>query len=133
MPGREELPSTLQRSPQKAQETWIKAHDSAVQQYGEGERSHRVAFGALKHSFEKVGDHWEFKEGARKGPSDEQSARPRGTGGESFGGVDANASKQHLLQIARRLGITGRSGMRKKELAAAIQKANDQRTAQARR
>jgi hypothetical protein len=47
--------------------------------------------------------------------------------------VDANASKQHLLEIARRLGIKGRSAMRKKELAAAIQKANDQRTAQARR
>lgn len=133
MPGREELPSTLRRSPKKAQETWIKAHDSAVQQYGEGERSHRVAFGALKHSFEKVGDHWEPKEGGRKGPSDEQSARPRGAGGESFGGVDANATRQHLLEIARRLGIKGRSGMRKKELAAAIQKASDRRTAQARR
>ncbi len=133
MPGREELPSTLRRSPQKAQETWIKAHDSAVEEYGEGERSHRTAFGALKHSFEKVGDHWEPKEGGRQGPSDEQSATPRDTPGESFGGVDANASKQHLLGIARRLGIGGRSSMSKKELAAAIQKANDRQTAAARR
>jgi ChaB len=30
MPGREELPSTVQRSPAEAQETWIKAHDSAA-------------------------------------------------------------------------------------------------------
>ena len=30
MPGREELPSTLRRSPAKARETWVKAHDSAV-------------------------------------------------------------------------------------------------------
>lgn len=133
MPGREELPSTLQRSPRKAQETWIKAHDSAVQEYGEGERAHRTAFGALKHSFEKVGDHWEPKEGGRKGPSDEQSATPRGRSGESFGGVDANASKQHLLEVARRLRIKGRSSMDKKELAAAIQKANDKQTAEARR
>src|SRR5487761_1287965 len=133
MPGREELPSTLQRSPRKAQETWIKAHDSAVQEYGEGERAHRTAFGALKHSFEKVGDHWEPKEGGRKGPSDEQSATPRGRSGESFGGVDANASKQHLLEVARRLGIKGRSAMDKNELAAAIQKANDKQTAEARR
>ena len=66
MPGREELPSTLQRSPAKAQETWIKAHDSAVEEYGEGERAHRTAFGALKHSFEKVGDHWEPKPGGAK-------------------------------------------------------------------
>jgi hypothetical protein len=133
MPGREELPSTLQRSPRKAQETWIKAHDSAVQEYGEGERAHRTAFGALKHSFEKVGDHWEPKEGGGKGPSDEQSATPRGVSGESFGGVDANASKQHLLEVARRLGIRGRSSMDKEELAAAIQNANDRKTAQARR
>jgi cation transport regulator ChaB len=133
MPGREELPSTVQRSPRKAQETWIKAHDSAVQEYGEGERAHRTAFGALKHSFEKVGDHWEPKEGGRKGPSDEQSATPRGRSGESFGGVDANASKEHLLEVARRLGIKGRSSMDKKELAAAIQKANDKQTTQARR
>jgi pyrrolidone-carboxylate peptidase len=35
MPAREELPSTLRRSPKKAQETWSKAHDSAVETYGE--------------------------------------------------------------------------------------------------
>lgn len=133
MPGREELPSTLRRSPRKAQETWIRTHDSAVAEYGEGERAHRTAFGSLKHSFEKVGDHWEEKEGGRKGPSDERSARPRGMSGESFGGVDARASKQHLLTTARRLGVRGRSSMRKRELAAAIQKASDQQTAQARR
>ena len=133
MPGREELPSTLQRSPRKAQETWIKAHDSAVQEYGEGERAHRTAYGALKHSFEKVGDHWEPKEGGAKGPSDEQSARPRGQSDESYGGVDANASKEHLLRQARRLGVPGRSKMSKQELARAIQKANDRQTAAARR
>jgi hypothetical protein len=133
MPGREELPSTLKRSPGKAQETWIQTHDSAVGEYGEGERAHRTAFASVKHSFEKVGDHWEPKEGGHKGPSDEQSARPRGESDESFGGVDARASKQHLLTIARRLGIRGRSSMRKKELAAAIQKASDRQTAQTRR
>ena len=31
MPGRKELPDTLKRSPRKAQETWIAAHDSAVE------------------------------------------------------------------------------------------------------
>jgi len=53
----------------------------------------------VKHSFEKVGDHWEPKEGGRKGPSDEQSARPRGTSGESFGGVDANAAARTLATV----------------------------------
>ena len=128
MPGRDELPSTLQRSPRKAQETWVKAHDSAVQEYGEGERAHRTAYGALKHTHEKVGDHWEPKAGGAKGPSDEQSARPRGQSGESYGGVDANASKEHLLRLARELGVRGRSSMTKQELARAIQKENDRET-----
>ena len=56
-----ELPSTLQKSAPKAQRTFAKAHDSAAKQYGEGERAHRVAYDALKHSYEKVGDHWEPK------------------------------------------------------------------------
>jgi uncharacterized protein YecT (DUF1311 family) len=46
MPGRQEMPSTLERSSEEAQRTWIKAHDAAVQEYGEGERAHRTAFGA---------------------------------------------------------------------------------------
>lgn len=97
MPGREELPSTIRRSPKKAQDTWVMAHDSAVQEYGEGERAHRTACGALKHSFEIVGDHWEPKEGGRKEPSDPQSAAPRNTSDESYGGVDLNASREHLM------------------------------------
>jgi len=132
MPAKEELPSTLQRSPEKAQRTWIEAHDSAVDQYGEGERAHRVAFGALKHSFEKVGDHWEPKEGGRKGPSDSKSARPRGRGGRSGEGVDEKASKEHLYRIAKRLDISGRSGMDKKQLLEAIRKANRRETREAR-
>jgi cation transport regulator ChaB len=65
----EELPGTLQRSPEKAQRTFAKAHDSAADTYGEGERAHRVAYGAVKHKFQKKGDHWEPK--GHKGPSDE--------------------------------------------------------------
>jgi cation transport regulator ChaB len=70
---KEEPPSTLRCSPKKAQDTFAKAHDSAARQYGEGRRAHQTAYGALKHSFEKVGDHWEPKD--QKGPSDEQSAK----------------------------------------------------------
>ncbi|MFE2264028.1 ChaB family protein [Streptomyces griseosporeus] len=132
MPGEQELPSTLERSPRHAQRTWIKAHDSAVEQYGEGERAHRVAFGALKHTYEKVGDHWERKEGGRKGPSDPRSARPRQRGGRSAEGVDEQASKEHLYGIARRLGIEGRSRMSKAELLEAVRKANRSRTREAR-
>jgi len=88
MPGREELPDTLRRSPDKVQRTWVKTHDSAVEQYGEGERAHRTAFAAVKHSHEKVGDHWEPKD--EPGPSDPRAEDPDARHGESksFGGVD---------------------------------------------
>jgi cation transport regulator ChaB len=132
MPARDELPSTLKRSPKKAQETWIKTHDSAVETYGEGERAHRTAFSSVKHSFEKVGDHWEPKES--KGPSDEQAAGGADTSGDrrTAGGVDANASKKHLMEIAKRLDVPGRSRMTKAELVDAIGKANDRSTRKAR-
>jgi ChaB/Rho termination factor, N-terminal domain len=133
MPARDEMPSTLRRSPKKAQRTWAETHDSAVESYGEGERAHRTAYASLKHSFEKVGDHWEPKK--EKGPSDAQAAkggRAARKGGETAGGVDANASKQHLYQLAKRLGVRGRSAMSKAELVTAIQKANDRETRRAR-
>ena len=122
-----ELPSTLKKSEPKAQRTFAKTHDSAAEEYGEGERAHRVAYSALKHSYEKVGDHWEPKE--HKGPSDER-ARSGGpnASGESAGGVDANAGKKHLLDVARRLEISGRSSMSKDELVSAIEKANRRKT-----
>ncbi|NIH83398.1 ChaB family protein [Amycolatopsis granulosa] len=132
MPGREALPSTLKRSSRKAQDTWVKTHDSAVETYGEGRRAHQTAYASLKHSFEKVGDHWEEK--GRKGPSDKQAARGAGRKPtKTAGGVDASASKQHLYDVAKKLDIKGRSSMSKDELVKAIQKANDRKTAQARR
>lgn len=123
-----ELPSTLQKSDDKAQRTFAKTHDSAADQYGEGERAYRVAYDALKHSYEKVGDHWEAKD--EKGPSDERarSGGPNATG-ETAEGVDANASKKHLAEVAPRLDITGRSKMSKSELVTAIEKANRRESA----
>lgn len=123
------MPGTLRRSPKKAQDTYAKTHDSAAEQYGDGERAHRTAFAAVKHSFEKVGDHWEPK--AKKGPSDAKAAGGRDTRAETKGGVDANASKKHLLEVARRLDITGRTTMTKPELVDAIQKANARATRKA--
>jgi cation transport regulator ChaB len=124
----EELPETLKRSPKKAQRTFAETHDAAVEEYGEGERAHRTAFASLKRGFEKVGDHWEKK--TQKGPSDEAAETP-GRGGEAKGGVDANASKAHLYDVAKRLDIEGRSQMSKDELVDAIQKANARETRKA--
>ncbi len=125
MPGKDELPETLKRSPKKAQRTWIAAHDAAVEQYGEGERAHRTAFAAVKHSFEKVGDRWQPKK--EKGPSDPRStkstAQKRRNVGETFGGVDFYGyTKAELYERAKSLGIEGRSRMSKVELAREIAK-----------
>jgi cation transport regulator ChaB len=121
-PRQDELPSTLLRSSNKAQRTWAKAHDSAVEQYGDGERAHRTAYSALKHSFEKRGDRWVEKD--RKGPSDPQAARSGARarrGGKTYGGVDVlGNSKQELYERAKRAGVKGRSRMSKEELAEAI-------------
>jgi len=128
----DEIPSTLQRSDEKAQRTFAKAHDSAAESYGDEQRANRVAWGAVKHTHEKVGDHWEPKD--HKGPSDRQSAEGNAdTDLGSKGGVDANASKAHLYDLARDAGIEGRSTMDKEELADALQESNDRKTAEARR
>jgi len=123
------LPSsrTIKRSPRKAQDTYAATLDSAVEQYGDGERAHRTALSSLKHSFEKVGDHWEPKE--QRGPSDAQAEGGVDTDRPTAGGVDANASKKHLLEVAKRLDVTGRSRMTKAELVEAIGKANDRESA----
>lgn len=120
-----DLPGTLQRSPAKAKRTYRKAHDAAVETYGEGERAHRTAYAALKHSFERKGDHWEPKK--RKGPSDPQAAKGgkaarKGTS-KTYGGVDAAGNtRQELYERAKKLGVSGRSRMSKSELAEAIAK-----------
>jgi cation transport regulator ChaB len=121
-----ELPETIRRSSKKAQRTFAKAHDSAVETYGEGERAHRVAYAALKHSFEKKGDRWVEKD--RKGPSDPRARDPnarrrRGSdeGTKTYGGVDVlGNNKQELYERAKRAGVSGRSRMTKEELAEAI-------------
>ncbi|HEX6335986.1 MAG TPA: ChaB family protein [Jiangellaceae bacterium] len=128
------MPSTIQRSNKRAQRIWSKAHDSAVDTYGEGERAHRTAFAALKHEFKKVGDHWEPKDG--KGPSDAQARRstPESrTSRKTAGGVDANASKKDLYATASKLGIDGRSKMSKSELVDAIKRENARRTRRSRK
>jgi len=127
----DEIPSTLQRSDDKAQRTFAKAHDSAAEEYGDEQRANRVAWAAVKHTHEKVGDHWEPKDS--NGPSDPQAEGGAGTNRETHGGVDANASKDHLMDVAKRLDVPGRSSMTKDELVDAIQQANDKATAEARK
>ncbi|PPG14716.1 cation transport regulator ChaB [Rathayibacter sp. AY1C6] len=131
MPREEQIPSTIERSDEHAQMLWSAAHDSAVDSYGDGERAHRTAFAALKHEYEKVGDHWERK--AESGPSDSRAeGHGRSPGGETAGGVDANATKAHLMDLAKRLDVCGRSRMTKAELVEALQRESTRRTRDAR-
>jgi hypothetical protein len=79
----------------------------------------------VKHSFEKVGDHWEEKD--HKGPSDPQAARggasARRGQAKTFGGVDVlGHSRQELYERARSLGVKGASRMSKEQLGEAIAK-----------
>ena len=120
---RSELPGTLKRSGPKAQRTFAKAHDAAVERYGEGGRAHRTAMASLKRTHEKRGDRWVKKD--RPGPSDPRSKKTttqkRRGEGETFGGVDVEQNaKQELYERARRLGVEGRSTMSKRDLARAI-------------
>jgi hypothetical protein len=131
-PKESELPSTLKRSDEKAKRTFTKTHDSAAEQYGDGRRAHQTAYAALKHTHQKVGDHWEPKGGGRTGPSDEQAAGGRDTDLPTKGGVDANAPKSELYDIAKRLDIAGRSSMSKSDLVDAIQQANASQTRRSR-
>src|SRR6187200_3235052 len=87
-PIKEELPSTLQKSGAKAQATFAKTHDSAMETYDDERRAHQTAFAALKHTHEKVGDHWEPKE--EYGPSDARAEGGRDSNEPTAGGVDAN-------------------------------------------
>lgn len=123
---REDLPGTIARSPKKAQRTYEKALDSAHEEYESEERAHRTAYSALKHSFEKVGDHWEPKD--EKGPSDERASDPkaRENHGETAGGVDVKGhTKEELYERAKELDVSGRSSMNKQELGQAIARKQD--------
>jgi cation transport regulator ChaB len=135
MPAKkEDIPSTLERSPKKVRDTYEETLDSAHEQYDSEERAHRTAWSAVKHVAEKKGDHWEPKD--EKGPSDRQAERSgraaRESRGKTAGGVDANKSKDALMQDAREADIEGRSRMNKDELVDALRRHNDRETAKAR-
>jgi cation transport regulator ChaB len=133
---KDDLPATLQRSPEKVRNAYAETLDSAEDTYdGDQARAHRAAWSSVKHIAEKRGDHWELKD--EYGPSDAQSEqtgedalkRPKATAG----GVDANKTKDELYADARDAGIEGRSDMSKDELVEALRRHNDRETARARR
>ena len=124
---RDDLPSTLKRSPAKAQRTYAETLESAEETYDDTARAHRTAWSAVKHSFAQVGDHWEPKD--ERGPSAGQAAlggaEARAGRGSTHGGIDVNGStKRELYERARRAGVSGRSKMTKEQLADAIARKN---------
>lgn len=125
-PRKNEIPQTLQRSDEDAKRTWAKTYDSAMGQYDDEERAARTAWASLKHTHEKVGDHWQPKDDA--GPSDSRAASSDRSGGETAGGVNVNASKDELYSQAQELRIEGRSSMTKDELVDALEAESSRRT-----
>jgi anti-sigma B factor antagonist len=53
-----DLPDTLKRSSEQAQEAFTTALAGAVQVHGEGDQAFRTAYAEFKQTFEKRGDHW---------------------------------------------------------------------------
>lgn len=127
-----DLPSTIARSDTKAQDTYAETLSAAEAEYHDEGRAHRTAFASLKRTHEKVGDHWQPKEAGAHGPSDPRAAKRGLNKLPGAGGVDANASKAHLLGLARQLDVKGRSRMTKPQLVEALQKANTRETARSR-
>ena len=133
------LPSTLERSPKKARDTYEATLASAEKTYaGDESRAHRAAWASVKHSFEKVGDHWDAKD--HRGPSDPRADQggPDASGpdpaGRSYGGVDVEGkSKAELAGEAREAGAHVTTHMTKAELGDAIRKSNDSATRAARK
>ena len=119
---KEDLPSTLQRSPDKVRRTYEKTLDSAEESYDSEERAHRTAWSAVKQVAEKKGDHWELKD--EPGPSDEAF--------DPKGGIDATKTKDELLEDAREADIEGRSTMTKDELVDALAEHSRRETDRAR-
>lgn len=104
MPAKkEDLPSTLERSPDKVQRTYDKTLDSAHEQYDDEERAHRTAWASVKNVAEKQGDHWELKDDA----------------GSADGGDEP--TKAELYEKAKQRDVSGRSKMSKDELQKAVQ------------
>ena len=104
MPAKkEDIPSTLERSPDKVQRTYEKTLDSAHDEYGDEERAHRTAWASVKNVAEKQGDHWELK--GESGDADEPT-------------------KSELYEQAKDRDVPGRSDMSKDELKAAVDKAS---------
>ena len=132
---KEDLPSTLERSPDKVQRTYEETLDSAHEQYDSEERAHRAAWSSVKHVAEKKGDHWELKD--EKGPSDERAAKggaaARRGEGDTHGGVDSYKPKRELYEDAKQADIDGRSSMSKEELVEALEKHSRRETQRARR
>ena len=108
MPADKSLPGTLKRSPKKAQETWLKTHDSAVEQYGDGRTGPpdgvQVAEELVREGRRSLGAQ------GRKGPSDPRSKNrgkaARDGRGEALGGVDFYGhTKAELYVRAKDLGV----------------------------
>src|SRR5699024_2414210 len=97
-----------------------------MDEYHAEEIAHRVACDTRKHTFEKTGGRRKAK--SSSGPSDAQSQGGKNSDRRTAGGIDANATKDHLYAEAKMLGISGRSTMTKGELVDALERESSRKT-----
>ena len=123
--SRQKLPATLKKSPKHAQDIYLETLAATEQEYGVGERASRTAFASLKHSYEKIGDHWEEKD--QPGPSEPRAGNDNHSRHETFGGVDLiGHTRQELLDMAGKIGATTTTRMTKPEISRALDRRNSQ-------
>jgi cation transport regulator ChaB len=108
--NKEDLPSTLERSPDKVQRTYEKTLDNAHDEYDSEQRAHRTAWASVKNVAEKQGDHWELKDGGASG----------GGSSSSSSSSSDEPSKEELYEQAKKQDVEGRSDMSKDELKKAV-------------
>jgi hypothetical protein len=121
----------FQKSGRRAQESYAKALDSAIQTYGAGDRARRSAIASVSRTFQRLGDRWvprspqsaRTAQATRRSASSANSSRPT-----QSGNIDMKSTKDNLMNAARRMQIPGRSRMNKPELVAALRKANRTRS-----
>lgn len=97
MPARkEDIPSTLERSPDKVQRTYEKALDRSHEAYDDEQAAHRAGWASVNHVAEKNGDHCEPND--EYGPSDPRAEQSRAEARAGF--LTSRAPARWLLAVS---------------------------------
>lgn len=103
------IPRTVAHSTAHAKTIWRKAHDRAVETYGDTKTAHRVAYAALKHQYAKQGNRWVRKS---KKPSDSRATRSSASSmGRTIGNI--SVAGRRVLRTTKRIATRHLKGARR--------------------